>query len=205
MNSRYVGATEEKWREIFKQLVETQPSILIIDEADSVFATRSDAENAQHYNRTVTQLLTLIEDLEKQDDKVAIIATTNRLDSIDPAIKRSGRFGDVLEIKKPDKNACLEILNLYLEGKNIDESFDKESYVDMLHQGGLTGADIAFIVNSVRDRAYERLGFFEQMENGEFEKESLEGLKYTQEDFLLAYADWAKNHKTEKKLFKFLG
>lgn len=184
-----VGESEGLLRGVFKKAVDNQPSLLFIDEIDSLFPNRGSDSNNVHDNGMVSQGLTLIEDIEKNDDKVYIIGATNRPDNIDPAIKRSGRLGNLIEIKKPNEKGCCDILNLYLKNKPVDENFDREKFSKSLYKQGATGADIAKMVNDARDNMYERTGIFNKMEQGTFENSDLDNLKYIEEDFKLEKED----------------
>ncbi len=188
------GETERLWRNSFKELVDKQPAILFIDELDAIAPQRREGSNYVGKNGVVAQLLTLIDGLEKQNARVVIIATTNRPDMIDNAIKRSGRLGNLVEIKKPDEKGCLDILNHYLKDKNVDEDFNREEFARNLYNLSCTGADINAVVDAARDKMYEAYGIYEKMENGTFEKSDLNGLDYTAEDFKLALED-VKNSK----------
>lgn len=177
------GETERLWRNTFKELVDNQPAILFIDELDSIVPQRREGSNYVGKNGVVAQLLTLIDGLEKQNARVAIIATTNRPDMIDKAIKRSGRLGNLIEIKKPDEKGCLDILNFYLKDKNVSEDFKREEFAKKLYELSCTGADINAIADDARDKMYERYGIYEKMDNGSYRKTDLEDLQYCTEDF----------------------
>lgn len=185
LEAKWVGDTEKAWRNVFKEAVEKQPCILFIDEIDAILSKRSGGESGgeRHRNGVVSQFLTIISDIEKYKHKVWIIGATNRPELIDDAIKRSGRIGNMIEIKKPDKRGCLDILNHYLKGKNISEDFDRARFAQEIHQLGYTGADIANLVNKARDNMYERLGIYEQMDNNTFVDRKLDDLEYILQDF----------------------
>lgn len=177
------GESEKLWRETFKKLVENQPAVLFIDELDAIAPQRRDGSNYVGKNGVVAQLLTLIDGLEKQNARVSIIATTNRPDMIDIAIKRSGRLGNLIEVKKPDEKGCLDILNHYLKNKSVNNNFDREEFAKKLHDLSCTGADINVIVENAMDRMYERYGIYEKMDNGTYKKSDLDNLQYENEDF----------------------
>ena len=188
------GETEKLWRNTFKELVDNQPSILFIDELDTIVPQRREGSNYVGKNGVTAQLLTLIDNLEKQHARVVIIATTNRPDMIDKAIKRKGRLGELIEIKKPDEKGCLDILNHYLKNKNINKNFDREDFAKKLYELSCSGADISAIVDTARDKMYERAGIYDKMDNGSYRKTDLEELQYSSEDFELALED-LKNSK----------
>lgn len=180
-----VGKTEAKWRKIFKEAKEHQPSLIFIDEIDNVLGKREDGENFVHNNGVVSQFLTLTENLEKNNDKIWIIGATNRPENIDPAIKRNGRFGNLIEVPVPDEKGCLEILNHYLKTKKVSPEFNREIFARELFKNSATGADIAAIVDNARENMYERCGIFEKMEKGTFKQSDLEKLEYNLQDFKL--------------------
>lgn len=183
MTRGIVGESEAEWRKIFAKLKNNQPSLLFIDEIDSILGTREKGENFEHSNKVVSQILTLTENLEKNNDKVWIIGATNRPERIDPAIKRNGRFGNLIEVPVPDEKGCLEILNHYLKDKPVNSSFDRDDFARKLFQKSATGADIAAIVAQARENLYERHGIYEKMEKGTFQLADINGLEYASEDF----------------------
>ncbi len=185
LETKWVGDTEAAWRKVFKEAVEKQPCILFIDEIDAILTARSNGDNGgeRHRNGVVSQFLTLISDIEKNNQKIWIIGATNRPELIDPAIKRSGRIGNMIEVKKPDEKGCFQILNHYLKDKNVSEEFDRTAFAKEIYKLGYTGADIANLVNVARDNMYERLGIYEQMENNTFVDKELNDLQYVAEDF----------------------
>lgn len=185
LETKWIGDTEAAWRKVFKEAVEKQPCILFIDEIDAILSKRSDAESGgeRHRNGVVSQFLTLISDIEKNKHKVWIIGATNRPELIDSAIKRSGRIGNMIEVKKPDEKGCFQILNHYLKDKNISEKFDRTAFANEIYKLGYTGADIANLVNKARDNMYERLGIYKQMDNNTFVDREMNDLEYIEEDF----------------------
>lgn len=188
------GESEKLWRETFKKLVENQPAILFIDELDAIVPQRREGSNYVGKNGVVAQLLTLIDGLEKQNARVSIIATTNRPDMIDRAIKRNGRLGNLIEIKKPDEKGCLDILNHYLKNKSVNDNFDREEFAKKLHDLSCTGADINVIVENAMDKMYERYGIYKKMDDGTYKESDLDNLQYENEDFEKSLEDM-KNRK----------
>lgn len=177
------GETEALWRSVFEECKSNQPAILFIDEIDSIVETRQEGSNYIPNNSVVSQFLTAIDDLEKNDSQVYIIGTTNRPDRIDPAIKRKGRLGNLVEISLPDEKGCLEILNLYLKNKNVSKDFNREDFASKLYNDKFSGADIATLVNEARDKMYERCGIYTKMENGTYTSNILKDLQYSADDF----------------------
>ena len=195
LGSQYANITEHRWREIFDELLDNQPSLLFIDEADNVLTKRQEGHNHVTNNQVTTEFLTQIDNIEKTDANVWILAATNNPDMIDPAIKRSGRLGDMIEFKKPDEKGCLDILNLYLKKKKVDKDFNREKFAKNIHSLGYTGADIAEIVSDAKDEMYTRCGIWEKMDNGTYKDWDLDGLEYSAKDFENAL----KNQKIRKQ------
>ena len=110
--SKFYGESEARLREIFKETKEKAPSIMFIDEIDSITPKREEV-TGEVERRVVSQLLSLMDGLEARG-KVIVIAATNRPNAIDPALRRPGRFDREIEIKVPDKRGRLEILQLSL-------------------------------------------------------------------------------------------
>ena len=141
--SKWVGQSEQNLRNIFKEAKEYAPSIILFDEIDSIAQRRTGGDMDAHNDKLVNQLLTLLDGFETNNN-VKVIATTNKPELIDEAVKRPGRFDYHIEISKPDLQGCKEILDIYIEDTPIDKDFNKEDFVKYLV--GLSGADIAFIV-----------------------------------------------------------
>ena len=202
LEKKYVGESEAAWRDVFNDLEENQPAILMIDEIDALMGDRNGyAETTNNSSTsTVAQLLQSIDNLEKTNARVWIIGTTNRPNAIDPAIKRSGRLGDMIEIKRPDEHACKEILDLYIKDKNVSEEFDRDKFAKECYKLEYTGADISQIVSESRNAMYERCGIFEKMDKGTFKDSDLKGLVYTQEDFYSALEKQQINKNIKKKI-----
>ena len=150
--NKYVGQSEENLRSIFGEASKYSPSIIYFDEFDSIATTR-DAENNPCVAGIVNQLLTLIDGI-KSTNQVCCIASTNRIDMIDSAIKRPGRFDYVIEIQKPNLEGCKAIFRIHTEKMPVAAKFNKERFVEKYLEG-YTGAEIAFIAseaayNSIR-------------------------------------------------------
>src|SRR5256885_3744962 len=116
---KYYGESEERLREIFKQAEEGAPSIIFIDEIDSIAPKREEV-TGEVEKRVVSQLLTLMDGM-KSRGKVVVIAATNRPDSLDPAIRRPGRFDREIEIGIPDQRGRKEILDIHTRGMPLND------------------------------------------------------------------------------------
>lgn len=150
--NKFMGQSEENIRKVFDEAKENAPSIIYFDEFDSISSTRDNEQNP-HMASVVNQLLTLMDGVNS-DDKICVIASTNRVDIIDEALKRPGRFDYVIEVKKPSPEGCKKIFRIHTRNMPIENSFDKDIFVEN-NLLGLSGAEIAFIpieaaYNSIR-------------------------------------------------------
>ena len=144
----YVGATEQALREVFGRASKRAPSIILFDELDSIAPSRSTAD-AQHQRSVVAQLLTLLDGLESRSGIYAL-ATTNRPGSIDPALRRPGRFDRVVWMKLPDERGRKAILARYIEPLRLDPSIDRDILASELAAltDGASGADIEYLCHT---------------------------------------------------------
>jgi transitional endoplasmic reticulum ATPase len=168
--SKYKGESEEKLRETFERAVENAPAVVFIDEIDSIAGTRDD--DADMENRVVAQLLTLMDGLESRG-QVIVIGATNRVDVVDPALRRGGRFDREIEIGAPDETGRREILDVHARGMPLSEDVDLDYLAARTH--GFVGADIHSLVTEAAMRALR-------------DREDREELLVTREDFEAALA-----------------
>jgi transitional endoplasmic reticulum ATPase len=136
--SKYKGESEERLREAFEEAEANAPAILFVDEIDSIAGARDD--DADMENRVVAQLLTLMDGLESRDE-VIVIGATNRVDAVDPALRRGGRFDREIEIGVPDEGGRREILDVHTRGMPLGDDVDLDRIAARTH--GFVGADIA--------------------------------------------------------------
>ncbi|MFW6197007.1 MAG: CDC48 family AAA ATPase, partial [Thermoplasmatota archaeon] len=136
--SKYYGESEGRLREIFEEAEENQPSIIFIDEIDSI-APKRDEVTGETERRIVAQLLSLMDGLEARG-KVIVIGATNRSHALDPALRRPGRFDREIEIGMPDKNGREEILEIHTRGMPLADEVDLGEL--SAHTHGFVGADI---------------------------------------------------------------
>ena len=183
--SKYYGQSEENLREIFKEAQENAPSIIFIDEIDSI-APKRDEVSGEVERRVVAQLLALMDGLESRG-KVVVIGATNRPNALDPALRRPGRFDREIEIGIPGKNARKEILEIHTRGVPLAEDVDLEKLADMTH--GYVGADLAALVKEAAMRALRRVIPEIDLEMEKIPVEILEKLQVTWEDFMDAYRE----------------
>ncbi len=204
MESKWVGESEENWRKLFDTARENQPAIIFIDEFDAVAKKRGGID--VYGDKVTNQLLTLMSDIEKNGDDIFVITATNRLDMLDSAITRSGRFGKHIEVKAPDtQEAVLKIFEIHTKNKQLADDFPKEKIAAELLKIKATGADIAHIVNGANERAFERAGIYTKMENGTFKPEDIDNLRITCEDFQEAIKDFSgANRKNSRRPVGFV-
>ncbi|MCX6699823.1 MAG: CDC48 family AAA ATPase [Methanomicrobiales archaeon] len=151
--SKYYGESEGKLREVFEEAQENAPTIIFIDEIDSIAPKREETKGEVE-RRVVAQLLSLMDGL-KGRGQVIVIAATNLPDSIDPALRRGGRFDREIEIGIPDKKGRFEIFQVHSRGVPLAEDVNLQAYADTTH--GFVGADIALLVKEAAMRALRRI------------------------------------------------
>jgi len=136
--NKYYGETEAKLRDIFKEAKDNSPSIIFIDEIDAIAPKREEAYGDVE-KRVVAQLLALMDGLTDRGN-VIVLGATNRPESVDPALRRPGRFDREFEISVPNEDGRLEILLIHTRGMPINDDIDLKNLASELH--GYTGADI---------------------------------------------------------------
>ena len=149
--SKYKGESEEQLREAFDRAAENAPAILFIDEVDSIAGARD--EDSDMENRVVAQLLTLMDGLEDRG-KVVVIGATNRVDAVDPARRRGGRFDREIVVGVPDEAGRREILDVHTRGMPLGEDVDLDRLASRTH--GFVGADIASLTTEAAMHALRR-------------------------------------------------
>jgi len=149
--SKYYGESEENIREVFEDASKLQPSIIYFDEIDSIAQSRSGDENLRFDARLVNQLLTLMDGIEDYGN-IRIIASTNRVELIDDALLRPGRFDYSIEVKKPTLDGCYQIFSIHTKDSPNEPGFDK--FIFSKNLVGLSGAEISFVA---REGAYNCL------------------------------------------------
>jgi transitional endoplasmic reticulum ATPase len=136
--NKYYGETEAKLRDIFKEAKDNSPSIIFIDEIDAIAPKRDEAYGDVE-KRVVAQLLALMDGLDDRGN-VIVLGATNRPESVDPALRRPGRFDREFEISVPNEDGRLEILFIHTRGMPLSDDIDLKNLASELH--GYTGADI---------------------------------------------------------------
>jgi transitional endoplasmic reticulum ATPase len=183
--SKFYGESEERLRETFKQAQESAPSIIFIDEIDSIAPKREEVSGDVE-KRVVSQLLTLMDGLESRG-KVVVIGATNRPDALDPALRRPGRFDREIEIGIPDQNGRLEILEIHTRGMPLTEEVNLESVAKITH--GFVGADLESVCREAAMRSLRRVLPEINLEQSKIPIETLNKIKITWLDFENALRD----------------
>ncbi len=150
--NKYYGETEARLRDIFKEAKDNSPSIIFIDEIDAIAPKREEAYGDVE-KRVVAQLLALMDGLTERGN-VIVLGATNRPDSVDPALRRPGRFDREVEISVPNEDGRLEILLIHTRGMPIDEGIDLKELSSDLH--GYTGADMKSLCREAAMKSIRR-------------------------------------------------
>jgi len=155
--SKYYGASEERLREKFEEAEKNAPSVIFIDELDSIAPRREDV-SGEVERRVVAQMLTLMDGLSARGD-VIVIAATNREDAIDPALRRGGRFDREIEIGVPDRSGRMEVLQIHTRGMPFEgDEKDRDALLQELANitYGFVGADLAALAREAAMKALRR-------------------------------------------------
>ncbi|MFH1752388.1 MAG: CDC48 family AAA ATPase [archaeon] len=177
--SKFVGEAEERIRQIFKEAEEHSPSIIFIDEIDAI-APKRDEVFGEVEKRVVAQLLASMDGLEARGD-VIVIAATNRVNSLDEALRRPGRFDREIEIGVPDSNDRLEILQIHTRGMPLNKDVDLKHFAGITH--GFVGADLAALTKEAAMRALRRYLPKMDLDKDIIPPEVLEALEVQRQDF----------------------
>ncbi|MFP3132869.1 MAG: CDC48 family AAA ATPase [Nitrososphaeria archaeon] len=178
--SKFYGESEARLREKFQEAKEKAPSIIFIDEIDAI-APKRDEVTGEVERRVVSQLLTLMDGLETRG-KVIVIGATNRPNAIDPALRRPGRFDREIELKVPDKQGRLEILQIHTRNMPLAEDVDLEKIASQTH--GFVGADLEYLAKEAAMKALKRVLPKINLEEERIPAEVLNEIKVTMQDFL---------------------
>ena len=176
---KHYGESEERIREIFTQAEENSPSIIFIDEIDSI-APKRDEVSGELEKRIVSQLLTLMDGM-KSRGKVVVIAATNRPDSIDPALRRPGRFDREVEIGIPDDEGRFDILSIHTRGMPINEKVNLKQISKTTH--GFVGADLEVLSKEAAMRSLRRILPEIDLDEDKISSEILQKIEITSNDF----------------------
>ena len=183
--SKFYGESEGKLREIFKEAEENAPSIIFIDEIDSIAPKREEVTGEEE-RRIVAQLLSLMDGLNSRG-KVVVIGATNRPNSIDEALRRPGRFDREIEIGIPDRDGRHEILMIHTRGMPLADDVDLNWLADRTH--GYSGADLSALTKEAAMAALRRVLPDVDLEAEEIPREVLNKISVTKDDFKSALRD----------------
>jgi len=150
--NKYYGETEAKLRDIFKEAKDNSPSIIFIDEIDAIAPKREEVYGDVE-KRVVAQLLALMDGLTERGN-VIVLGASNRPDSVDPALRRPGRFDREVEISVPNTDGRLEVLQIHTRGMPLATDIDLKNFASELH--GYTGADIKSLCRESAIKAIRR-------------------------------------------------
>ena len=182
---KFYGESEESLRKVFKEAEENAPSIIFIDEIDSIAPNR-DSVNGEVERRVVAQLLTLMDGLSSGKGDVVVIAATNREDAIDPALRRPGRFDREIQIGIPGRDGRKEILEVHLRGMPMTDDVSIDKLASMTQ--GFVGADLASLAREAGMKCLSR-----NIKDFDLDKpipiDLLAQLKVSMNDFVSALSD----------------
>ena len=151
--SKFYGESEERLRNVFQEAQKNAPSIILIDELDSIAPKREEV-SGEVERRIVAQLLSLMDGL-KARGKVVVIGATNRINAIDPALRRPGRFDREIELGVPDRDGRLDILQIHTRGMPLEKDVNLGRLADITH--GFVGADLHALAKEAAIRALRRI------------------------------------------------
>jgi len=177
--NKYYGETEARLREIFKEPKDNSPSIIFIDEIDAIAPKREEAYGDVE-KRVVAQLLALMDGLTERGN-VIVLGASNRPDSVDPALRRPGRFDREMEISVPNADGRLEILHIHTRGMPLSDDIDLKNLATELH--GYTGADIKSLCRESAIKAIRRYLPKIDLENERIPSKMLQSMKIKLSDF----------------------
>jgi transitional endoplasmic reticulum ATPase len=178
--SKYYGESEEKLRNVFEQAEKNAPSIIFIDEIDSIAPKREEV-SGEVERRIVAQLLSLMDGMSTRG-KVVVIGATNRVNAIDPALRRPGRFDREIEIGVPDRNGRLEVLQIHTRGMPLAKDVNLEKLADISH--GFVGADLQALSKEAGIRALRRILPEIDLSSQSIPVETLRKIIVTMQDFI---------------------
>ncbi|KER06097.1 ATP-dependent 26S proteasome regulatory subunit Posttranslational modification protein [Marine Group I thaumarchaeote SCGC AAA799-E16] len=177
--SKFYGESEARLREIFKEAREKAPSIIFVDEIDSIAPKREEV-TGEVERRVVSQMLSLMDGLEARG-KVIVISATNRPNAIDPALRRPGRFDREIEIKVPDKKGRKDILAIHSRNMPLSDDVNVDKISAISH--GYVGADLEYLCKEAAMKCLRRLLPILNLEEEKIPPETLDKLIVNHEDF----------------------
>ena len=178
--SKFYGESEEKLRNVFEQAEKNAPSIIFIDEIDSIAPKREEV-TGEVERRIVAQLLSLMDGMSSRG-KVVVIGATNRVNAVDPALRRPGRFDREIEIGVPDRNGRLEILQIHTRGMPLAKDVNLEKLADISH--GFVGADLQSLSKEAAIGALRKILPEIDLSSESIPAETLRKIIVTMQDFM---------------------
>jgi transitional endoplasmic reticulum ATPase len=178
--SKFYGESEEKLRNVFEQAEKNAPSIIFIDEIDSIAPKREEV-TGEVERRIVAQLLSLMDGMSSRG-KVVVIGATNRVNAVDPALRRPGRFDREIEIGVPDRNGRLEILQIHTRGMPLSKDVNLEKLADISH--GFVGADLQSLSKEAAIGALRKILPEIDLSSESIPAETLRKIIVTMQDFM---------------------
>jgi transitional endoplasmic reticulum ATPase len=178
--SKYYGESEERLRNVFQQAEKNAPSIIFIDEIDSIAPKRAEV-TGEVERRIVAQLLSLMDGMSTRG-KVVVIGATNRVNAIDEALRRPGRFDREIEIGVPDRKGRLEILQIHTRGMPLAKDVNLEKLADISH--GYVGADLHALTREAGLGALRRVLPEVDLTSENIPAETLRKIIVTMQDFM---------------------
>ena len=176
--SKFYGESEANLRQIFQQAEQNAPAIIFIDELDAIAPKREEV-TGEVERRVVAQLLSLMDGLSSRG-KIVVIGATNRVNAIDPALRRAGRFDREIELGVPDRNGRLEILQIHTRGMPLKD-VDLEKLADVTH--GFVGADIQALAKEAAMNALRRVLPEINLSEEKIPREILKKIEVTMDSF----------------------
>ena len=176
--SKYYGESEEQLRDVFEEATEEAPAIVFMDELDSIAPKREEA-GGDVERRVVAQLLSLMDGLEERGE-VVVIGATNRVDAIDPALRRGGRFDREIEVGVPDRDGRKEILQVHTRNMPLADGVDLDAYAENTH--GFVGADLESLAKESAMHALRRIRPQLELESDEIDADVLNSIQVTDND-----------------------
>jgi len=177
--SKFYGESEKKLRKIFIDAEEKSPSIIFIDEIDAI-APKRETVTGEVERRVVAQLLALMDGLHSRG-KVIVIGATNRPNSLDPALRRPGRFDREIEIKVPNEKGRREVFQIHTRNMPLDKKISLKDYANITH--GFVGADIMAVCREAAMAALRRYLPKIDLDSDTIDPELLEQIEVTKADF----------------------
>merc|ERR1711871_1567823 len=177
--SKMAGESEDNLRKAFAEAEKNAPSIIFIDEIDSI-APKREKVNGEVERRIVSQLLTLMDGM-KGREHVVVMAATNRPNAIDPALRRFGRFDREVDIGVPDENGRLEVMRIHTKNMKLDEDVELEQLAKETH--GYVGADLAALCTEAALQCIRDKMDVIDLEDDTIDAEVLDAMAVTQDNF----------------------